>query len=377
MRVALDASAAAKASRTGVGQYVARLVDALLAEDGDLRLTLGVRLGRWRRRRHVHRPAEPAAAARAAVRWFPSAWPGLRLSGADLAHGPDARLVGGSAPQVVTFHDVFEAKSTEWSSAAHRERLLARWAEAAGRAARVLCVSASTARDVASLWRVPPERIAVTPLGVDPTFRALAPAHAEPVLRRLGVSPPYVLFVGLAQPRKNLEAVATIFARLAARDETLSLVLAGEDGYPPGRLGTVLKETGAVDRVRLLGYVAPEDLPALYAAAGCLLFPSRDEGFGLPVLEAMACGCPVVVSDRGALPETAGAGAPCFAPDAIDDLEDAASRLLDDPEFRAAQVARGLSHAAPFTWSRTARLTLDAYRAVLGTSDPGPVAIAR
>ncbi len=361
MRVALDASAAAKPRRTGIGHYVARLADALLAEDPTLDLTLGVRLSRWRRRRHAHVPA--AGGDRARLRWFPSFWPGLRLSGADVAHGPDARLVGGRAPQVVTFHDLFNLKTDAWADAAFRAKKAAHYAAAAAGAARVLCVSEATAKDVESLLAVPRERIAVTPLGVDATFRPLDPAQRDPALDRLKAKPPYLLFVGLAQPRKNLEMVASIFGRLSARIDDLSLVLAGEDGYPEGRLPAILKETGAVERVRHLGYVAPNDLPALYAGASALLFPSRDEGFGLPVLEAMACGCPVVASDRGALPEVLGPGAISFPPDALDDLEDATGRLLDDEAFRGEQAARGLERAKAFPWSRTARLTLEAYRA--------------
>jgi alpha-1,3-rhamnosyl/mannosyltransferase len=362
--VALDASAAAKAHRTGVGHYVARLADALLEADPALDLTLGVRLGRWSRRAHVHRPPA-AAAARARTVWFPSFWPALRLAGADVAHGPDARLVGGPAAQVVTIHDLFNLKSDGWASPGFRAEKKERYARAAEEAARILCVSEATAADVASLLGVERARLAVTPLGVDPTFRPLAEEERAPVLRRLGVSPPYALFVGLAQPRKNLEAVANVFARLSARVDDLSLVLAGDDGYPEGRLATVLKGTGVASRIRLLGYTATEDLPALYSGARLLLFPSRDEGFGLPALEAMACGCPVVASDRGALPEVLGPGGLCFPPDAIDDLEGAASLLLDDGDARAAEVARGLARARGFTWARTAQTTLAAYRDAL------------
>jgi glycosyltransferase involved in cell wall biosynthesis len=175
------------------------------------------------------------------------------------------------------------------------------------------------------------------------------------------VSPPYLLFVGLAQPRKNLEGVARVFARLAARREDLSLVLAGEDGYPEGVLQTLLVETGARDRVRCLGYTDAADLPALYSRAEALLFPSRDEGFGLPVLEAMACGCPVVSSDRGALPEVLGPGGLAFPVEATDDMEEALERLLSEPSARRAEVERGIERARAFTWARTARATLDAY----------------
>jgi alpha-1,3-rhamnosyl/mannosyltransferase len=359
--VVLDASAAAKPHRTGVGHYVARLADALLAADPALELTLGVRLGRWSRRAHAYAPPA-AAASRARTVWFPSFWPDLRLPRADVAHGPDARLVGGKSPQVVTIHDLFNLKSDGWASAGFRAEKKERYAEAARGAARILCVSEATAGDVERLLGVERARLAVTPLGVDPGFHPLGEDERAPTLRRLGVVPPYALFVGLAQPRKNLEAVATVFARMNARVDDLSLVLAGDDGYPEGRLATILKATGVAEKIRLLGYTDTADLPALYSGARVLLFPSRDEGFGLPALEAMACGCPVVASDRGALPEVLGPGGLCFGPDALDDLEDAAGRMLEDGDARDAEVARGLARAREFTWARTAEATLAAYR---------------
>ena len=364
MRVGLDASAAAKARRTGVGHYVARLADALLAEP-DVSLTMGVRLGRFRRRAHRHRPSGPGA-ERARAAWFPSFWPGLAFGGCDVVHGPDARVVGGGRPQVVTLHDLFSLRSEAYSDDAFRAKKADRYADVAARAARVCCPSESTARDATALLGVPPERIVVTPLGVDPWFSPRAETDRAPVLARLGVRPPYVLFVGLAQPRKNLETIATTFGRLAARLADLSLVIAGADGYPEGRLDALLKETGAVERVRRTGYVSEAELPALYSGAALLLFPSRDEGFGLPVLEAMACGCPVVASDRGALPEVVGDGGLCFPPDALDAIEEAAARLLEDPNAREDQVARGRLRAAQFSWARTARATLQAYRAAMG-----------
>lgn len=364
MKLVLDVSAAAKPRRTGIGHYVARLAEALLVADPTLAVTLGIRLGRWRRRAHAWTP-DARFADRVTMRWFPSSWPSLGLPDADVAHGPDERIVGGKAPQVVTIHDLFSLKSDAWSDAEFRAMKLARHAATVARAARIVVPSAATARDVETLLRVPAERISVTPLGVDASFHRVPEEVARPVLARLGVRPPFVLFVGLAQPRKNLESIVTVFARLAARIDDLSLVLAGSDGYPEGRLTALIKETGAVERVKVLGYTDADDLPALYSAASLLLFPSRDEGFGMPVLEAMACGCPAIVSDRGALPEVVGPGGFVFGADAFDDLEDGCRRLLEDEDARRAEIERGLLRAAEFPWSRTATATLAAYRAAI------------
>lgn len=361
MRVFLDASAAAKAARTGVGHYVAQLSEALLRVEPSLRVTLGVRLGRLSRRAYVLRPPE-AARDRARVRWFLSFAPGLASAGHDVVHGPDARVVGGRGRQVVTVHDLFSLKSTRWADAGFRARKHARYAELARRADVILTPSRASAHDVTALLGVPADRVRVTPLGVDSSFSPVGPDAAAPVLARHGVRPPYLLFVGLAQPRKNLEAVTEVFRRLAARHDDLRLVLAGPDGYPPGRLHQLVQATEAAARVRLLGYVPLTDLPALYAGAAALLFPSHDEGFGLPALEAMACGCPAVVSTAGALPEVVGDGGLVAAPDAHDALEDHVARMLDDAGARALEVARGRARAAAFTWDATATATLAAYR---------------
>jgi glycosyltransferase involved in cell wall biosynthesis len=363
VRVFLDATSAAKGRKTGIGHYISQLAAALLAADPEIRLTLGVRTGVERRPGHVLDRTVPGS-DRARRRWFWTRMPGIATSGSDVAHGPDARLVGGRRPQVVTFHDLFNVKGEGWGTSAFRDRKRDRYADAVARADRILCVSHATAREVERRLGVEPARIAVTPLGVDVRFRPVEPGAGAPTLERLGVRAPYFLFVGLAQPRKNLETIATVFGRVAARRDDLSLVVAGEDGYPEGRLDAILKETGATDRVRRVGYVDPADLPPLYSAASCLLFPSRDEGFGLPAIEAMACGCPVVASDAGALPEVVGTGGLLAPPDATDDLEEMATRMLDDEDARRAEVERGLRQAAQFTWERTARATLEAYRAV-------------
>ena len=364
MRAFLDVTAAAKERKTGIGHYVTRLVTAMLAVDPELRLTLGVRTGVERRPGQVLAPDTPGA-DRARRRWFWTRMPGLATAGADVAHGPDARLVGGPKPQVVTFHDLFNAKGNGWGTASFQALKRDRYVRAAAEADRILCVSEATAREVSAHLNVARERIVVTPLGVDGRFRPVAPDVGAPTLARLGVRPPYLLFVGLAQPRKNLETIATVFGRIAARRDDVSLVLAGEDGYPEGRLDAILKETGATERVVRTGYVDPADLPPLYSAAGCLLFPSRDEGFGLPVIEAMACACPVVASNAGALLEVVGPGGLTAPPDATDDLEEMVTRMLEDDDARRAEIERGRRHAAQFTWERTARVTLDAYRAAI------------
>ena len=313
------------------------------------------------------RPTTPArlAADLAVVRRLRRA-PGLL----HLTHHHTARY--GPAlgrPYVVTAHDLIR-----WFDLTREEPFIARprgLARAAlrrdyqgiARAAHVVVPSEATRRDVLRHLRVPAERVTVVPEAVDHTrFRPVPPRP---------VPWPYVLSVGSDHPRKNLDAVLRAFALLKARPEhvALRLVKVGEpgDGEAPfgERTQRLLRELGLEREVVLTGRVPDADLPSWYAGAACLLMPSWTEGFGLPPLEAMACGTPPVVSSAGALPEVVGDAGIVVAPDDVAALATAADRLLCDDVLRAALRRRGLLRAAGFTWERVARETLAVYEGVL------------
>lgn len=263
----------------------------------------------------------------------------LRRVGADLVHTQYALPVRPPCPAVVTIHDLsFEHDP---SLMPPKDRLIFRRVvpRAARRAARVLTVSERTRRDLRSVYGVPDERIVVTPNGVDPAFSpADGAAHGD-----------YVLVVGAVQERKNPRA-----ALLAAERAGLPLVIAGP--RKDEELARELEQRGA----RVTGYVDQAELVRLYRGAACLLQPSRFEGFGLPVLEAMACGTPVVAVPEPALEEVAGDAA-VWAEER--ELADGIRRAVAERERLA---AAGLERAKRFSWAETARLTLEAYRAVLG-----------
>jgi glycosyltransferase involved in cell wall biosynthesis len=265
-------------------------------------------------------------------------------------------------PVVLTVHDLTLLRAPELGTAALR-RTVRGVAAAARSARRVIADSETTRHDLVVRCGVAAARIRVVPLGVGQAFRPqpIAAAQAQ-VATRLGIDRPYLLHVGTLEPRKNLPALVRAWSALrAARADAPLLVLAGTPGWGAAAVAQAVAASAAPGDVRLLGRVGDADLPALYAAAEALVFPSLYEGFGLPLLEAMACGTPVIASRGGALPEVAGDAA--LLVDATDAgaLAAAIARVVDDGALRAHLRASGLERARAFTWTACAAATLAVY----------------
>ncbi|MGH7527037.1 MAG: glycosyltransferase family 4 protein [Gemmatimonadales bacterium] len=220
-----------------------------------------------------------------------------------------------------------------------------------------------------------PEDIHVVPHGVDRYLRP-APEEAKAALRRkLGVERPYILFIGGITPLKNIGNLLRGFA-MVARTHAVDLVLAGFKRWSFERELAPIKELGLQDRVKYVGYVPDEELAALYSAAECLALPSWYEGFGIPIVEAMACGCPVVTSSgHHAAPEVAGGAAVLVDPADPESIANGLSRVLDDPRLRAELVANGLVRGRQFDWETTGRLTAEVIRSLVDGPPPRPGAL--
>jgi glycosyltransferase involved in cell wall biosynthesis len=365
-RVAVDATAV-PARLTGAGVYVARVLAGLAARD-DLEVEAfcapgsagvlaapGLRL----------RPVAMAGAGRPArIAWTQLlAGRAARRARADLLHGVHYELpLRAGLPSVVTVHDLTLLTHPDWHEAS-KVRYFG-WAlrRAVRAARRVLCVSATTARDLAERLEVAPWRIDVTRLGTD--LRPAGEAEVAALRRRLGLDGPYLLGLGTVEPRKDLPTLVQAFASLAG-ELPHRLVLAGLAGWGQGALAAAVAESGLADRVLLTGYLPEADKAALFTGADMFAYPSRYEGFGLPVLEAMACGTPVVTTTGGSLPEVAGDAALLVDPGDPDALAAAMAKLAGDPAARQAAAARGRARAATFTWDRCAAETAAAYRRAL------------
>jgi alpha-1,3-rhamnosyl/mannosyltransferase len=213
---------------------------------------------------------------------------------------------------------------------------------------------------------VPPERVRVVPHGVRDDLRVPVPApEADALLRRHGIAGPYLLFVGKMDPLKNVETLLLAFA-IIRRDAPLQLVLAGPSGWYGAVLRRRVEELGLGAVVRFLGHVADGDLRVLYQGARVMVFPSLFEGFGLPVLEAMASGTPVVCSSHCSLPEVAGDAALLVDPTAPGELAATVLRVLHDPGLHDRLRRAGLQRSAPFTWRESARRTVAVYEDAAG-----------
>ena len=236
----------------------------------------------------------------------------------------------------------------------------------------VVTSSEATRADLVELGIAPEERVFVTPLAAEPTvfYPRTDEKGLSLVRQRLGVPPggPYLLAVGVRDVRKNLEAVVRAFAAIVRQERTrdLTLVLAGPPGPGADRLAGVLDEARAAGaRIVVTGFVSDEDLAVLYSGATALVIASLHEGFGLPVLEAMRCGTPVIVSNRGSLPEVSGDAAVVVDPADLDALAQSILDVFRDSSLRERLRARGLARSAEFTWERSAEKTLAAYRSAL------------
>jgi glycosyltransferase involved in cell wall biosynthesis len=236
------------------------------------------------------------------------------------------------------------------------------------RAALVLTVSEFSKQSIVDTYHIPPERILVTYNGVSPMFRPLEGASSIPLerLERLRIHPPYILGVGNLQPRKNLEGLLRAYADLRKRrSPPHRLVLVGQSSWQGHRVGEEVARLGLADWVTLPGYLSNDDLVSLYNLADVFVYPSIYEGFGLPVIEAMACGTPVITSNVSSLPEVAANAAVFIDPESEAEISAALEQLIDDRGLRIRLREAGLARAKLFSWRRTAEQTIEAYRRCL------------
>ncbi|HET9015165.1 MAG TPA: glycosyltransferase family 1 protein [Thermomicrobiaceae bacterium] len=287
----------------------------------------------------------------------------LAVGGFDVIHAPvNVAPVLSPAPTVVTVHDLAFVRYPEQYPGRKQRYLNLLTRLSVERAARVITVSESTRADVLREYHVHPERVVTVPNGVDPSLVPVSDLARLAAFRRdHGLPERFLLFVGTLQPRKNLVGLLRAYARVGDRLD-LPLVVVGAAGWQYSPIFDEVRALGLGDRVSFAGYADGDTLALWYGAATALVFPSLYEGFGLPVLEAMACGTPVVTSSTSSLPEVAGDAALLVDPEDVAALGEALVRVAGDEGLHADLARRGIERAKRFTWERTARETVAVYR---------------
>lgn len=377
MRIGIDLTAAITQG-AGIGRYTRELVHALVAIDQQNEYRFF----------SAKPPVEPATAnpvpnapnvvyrpAPLNERWLYRLWYRLRLplpvqlvtGSIDLFHSPDFVLppVIGRIPTLVTVHDLsfLHYPHTFPPRLVTYLNQVVPWS--IGRATHVLADSEATRQDLITLWQVPAQKVTVLYCGVNPRFRPVEDAAQLTAVRaKYGIgTQPYLLSVGTVQPRKNYHLLIRAFAAVAG-DFPHNLIISGGKGWLYEALLAEAAEQGIKERVRFIGYVDDDDLPALYSAAELFLFPSLYEGFGLPLLEATACGAPVISSNASSLPEVVGETAVLLSPHDPQPWAEATRALLGDEARRAALAAAGLRRAELFSWETAAAQLLALYEAL-------------
>jgi glycosyltransferase involved in cell wall biosynthesis len=360
MNIAIDASSAAVQKQTGIGKYIIRLIENLEKQGDTDHYTIYYRLSRWRQYRCFYQPSRRTTQ----VRLFQE--PFFSARGIDVFHGPDARLPFIHGPKLVaTVHDVFSLVSHEFAEKEFREMKIARYRDVARRADRIICVSKNTQRDFLTFFPYAKSKTCVIGEGVDAQFYPRLQDEIDRIKNRYGIRSDYVLCVGAFSKRKNVLRMLEAF--LKARQEIntdLQFVAVGNPSDASAEIFQYAEKNGYNNIVVLAGYVPDEDLPALYSGARLFLFTTLYEGFGLPILEALACGAPVLTSNISSLPEVGGSSVCTANPRDVEDIKQKLMECLKKPKSSSFCGHGQADYKAHFSWERMASDTLKVYRSL-------------
>lgn len=367
MHIAIDAHSVGT-GLAGNETYAANLIEALAEVDGENRYTLYVTkreaverfAGRWKnfsvRRTLPHSPLVRIPLTLAAE---------LRRRPVDLLHIQFTAPPLAPCPVVATIHDLAFEHLPETFKRRSRAQLKLTVRRTAQTAAHIIAPSEYSRRDLIETYRIAPERVSVIPLAASPIYRQITDAEELRRVKRLyGLEENYILAVGSIQPRKNLVRLIEAYAALhrgRAGVNLPQLVVVGKRAWLYAQTLERARMSGVRDRILFTGYAPEADLPALYTGALCFVYPSFFEGFGLPPLEAMACGAPALVGDRTSLPEVVGDAGLQVNPFDVDEIASALGRLIEDGALREELRCRGLERARHFSWLETARQTIEIY----------------
>ncbi|MBN1400756.1 MAG: glycosyltransferase family 4 protein [Anaerolineae bacterium] len=368
MRIGIDYTSAVR-QRAGIGRYTRGLIRTLAQIDGDNQYILfsagrGPEVELWPPNFSLR--TLPISDRHLAMVWqrlrlpLPVEWVTGRI---DILHSPDFVLPPvRRAATVLTVHDLSFMRHPECSSPALLRYLMRSVPHSIRRADVLLADSKSTRADLIDLMKVPGDRIQVLYPAVETRFTPAEEAGDARILGHYGIRKPYILALGTLQPRKNFARLIRAFATLVqGRRLPHQLVIGGARGWLYDEIEQALNEAALGDAIRLIGYVDEAHLPGLYRGADVFAFPSLYEGFGIPILEAMACGTPVVTSAVSSMPEAAGEAALLVSPEDTAALAEALWRLIDEQDLRNDLRTRGFVQARRFGWHASAKRLLEIY----------------
>lgn len=374
MRIGIDARTV-QGRFTGDSTYWRGLIEGLSRlDEGDPIIYLDGRmsapelnLSRSLRRKELNAPCGRIWSA-----WiFPKS---LRRDGIDVAHVQYSIPPRMPCPTVTTIHDISFRRFPEFFSLKDRLILDLAVRRAGSHAARIIAVSEYTKREIVQIYGIPEDKIAVIHEAADAQYKPVDRFSAQSLLaEKYGIRSPFVLTVGVIQPRKNLGRLFEGFAQLKKlHDSERKLVVVGKHGWKESGYERKISELGIADDVILTGYVPYAELPAFYSAADLFVYPSLYEGFGLPPLEAMACGTPVITGSQSSLPEVVGEAGVMVDPYDPHNFADAMANVLSAEKLRDEMSARGLKQARKFSWDKMARETMEIYRSAAGLTEDNP-----
>ena len=364
--IALDATYALGAQPSGVGIYCRRLIESLAEIECEHHYLLCYRLSRFKSRREFLHPntAPGWRGPRFSVRYYQNPWTFWLPWQTDLFHSlvqrpPAFRF----RKEIVTIIDLFPLTGKDYSTPEFQKKFSALLLESAERAIRIITPSQYTTDQLLKYSNVSPEKIRMVPFGVDiPTVSLSSERIRREREQLVGKGNEMIFTVGVIQTRKNTMNALKALQHLPER---YRLVIAGGNGHGSEAIHDFIRTEGLGARVLLLGYAPAEQLPVLYNAASVFLFPSFEEGFGLPVLEAMAYGLPVVASQTSSLPEVGGDAALYVDPHDPEDIARKVAMAVEDERQRRLMIELGLARTKMFNWRRTAEANLQVYNEVL------------
>jgi glycosyltransferase involved in cell wall biosynthesis len=341
--------------QTGISRYISELVDGLhdVMQPDDTLIMPGERL--------------PPFGSNPAMRilWEQTVLPlSIEARRLDVIHGPMSVVPWVSRiPSVITVHDLAFLKFPEQVPASRRKWLVAAMRLSARKAEAIITISENTKADLLQWLKLPEDKVKVIPLAISPRVQHVTGRSLDVFRMRNTPDQPYILAVGTLEPRKNLPTLLRAFAKIKD-DIPHQLVLVGPEGWLTGELKSTLDELSLGDRVKLTGFVSDEELGGWYSGADLFAYPSWYEGFGLPSVEAMNCGAPVLASNTSSFPEVVGDAGVLIPPGDVDLWAETMRDLLGDDSRLADLRARGFERAKEFSWTRTAQETYDVYKAI-------------